>query len=655
MNKKILVLLTLQLFVSALFGQDISGKWYEIEVSDANLEINIDQDKEGYSGTFSTERKNWINIANAPIDNIIVKKDSLLFDLTRTGFTYNYKLRLDDESKTYKGFSFYRSRPIVAVTFSRTPIERDLSIQAVSEQTPTRQDSLRGSITPERAWWDLTYYDLYMSVDIKSRSINGSNTIYYKVLKSNDRMQIDLQDPMNITKITQKGKALSFTKEGNAYFIQLNQKQKVGDLNQIKVFYEGVPREAPRAPWDGGFSWEEDANGKPHVYTSCQGEGASLWWPNKDHMYDEVDSMAFSINVPEDLMAVANGRLRSSENKSDSTITFNWFVSNPINNYGVSLNIADYAHFSEKYAGMNGELDCDYYVLKENLEKAKVQFKQVPMMLEAFEHWFGPFPFYEDGYKLVEGVGMEHQSAIGYSRYPKLIDAQDASPSTWGRTFDYLIIHESGHEWFANNITYKDMADMWVHEGFTCYSESLFLEYHYGKKAANEYLMEMRKSRVRNDKAIIGDYDINDDDYSGDIYNKSAVILHTLRQVINDDEKWRSILKGLNEEFALQTVITKDIEDYIANSVGMNLTSFWDQYLRTIQIPTLEYYMDEDKLAYRWINTVPGFDMPVKIIIDQEEKWIRPKTNWTQDFIEIKDPQLKIDPNFYVAELNSEK
>ena len=308
-------------------------------------------------------------------------------------------------------------------------------------------------------------------------------------------MQIDLQEPMKITSVEFEGKKLDFIREGNAYFIKIESDQHEGDINYLKINYEGFPKEAVRAPWDGGLSWKKDINGNHFVATSCQGLGASVWWPNKDHMYDEVDSMLISVNVPKKLTNVSNGRLRSVE-EFENTKTFNWFVSNPINNYGVNINIGDYVKFSEIYDGEKGKLDIDSYVLSYNLEKAKNQFKQVPMMIEAFEYWFGPYPFYEDSFKIVEVpyLGMEHQSSITYgNEFKNGYLGRDLSGTGWGLKFDYIIIHEGGHEWFANNITYKDIADMWIHEGFTCYSENLYLDYFFGVEAASEYVIGTRR------------------------------------------------------------------------------------------------------------------------------------------------------------------
>ena len=454
----------------------------------------------------------------------------------------------------------------------------------------TRQDTLRGTITAEREWWDLNYYHLDIKVDPEERSIKGSNTVGYTVLKSNKLMQIDLQEPMKITAVYQKNKPLKFTREGNAYFIELKQKQKAGKVNYITIEYEGKPKVAVRAPWDGGLSWEKDNNGIDFIATSCQGLGASVWWPNKDHMYDEVDSMLMSVNVPKHLINVSNGRLRKVIEKDDNTKTYEWFVANPINNYGVNINIGDYVNFSEKYNGEKGILDLDYYVLRDNLEKAKEQFKQVPMMLDAFEHWFGPYPFYEDSFKVVEVpyLGMEHQSSITYgNKYMQGYLGRDLSRTGWGLKFDYIIIHEAGHEWFANNITYIDIADMWVHEGFTCYSENLYVDYHFGKEASADYVIGTRRG-IRNRRPIIGPYNVNREG-SGDMYSKGANILHTLRQIAKDDEKWRQILRGLNKEFYHQTVTSKQVEEYISDNIGFDLKYVFDQYLFRSSVPSAAY------------------------------------------------------------------
>jgi len=509
----------------------------------------------------------------------------------------------------------------------------------------TKQDTLRGSITPERAWWDLTYYHLDIAVDLDNKFIKGSNTIEYKVLEPNKKLQVDLQSPLKITKVEQNGKELTFSSEGSAHFINLIDKQRKGKINSVKVYYEGNPKEAVRAPWDGGLSWTRDSNGKHFAATSCQGIGASIWWPNKDHMYDEVDSMLISVNVPKGLMNISNGRLKKIEEFED-TNTYHWYVSNPINNYGVNINIGDYVEFSEVYEGEKGKLDMIYYVLRDNIERAKTQFKDAVKMMDAFEYWFGPYPFYEDSFKIVEVpyLGMEHQSSITYgNKYMKGYLGRDLSRTGWGLKFDYIIIHEAGHEWFANNITYKDIADMWIHESFTTYSENLFLDYHYGKEASSEYVIGTRAG-ISNSAPMIGPYGVNQ--RGSDIYSKGANVLHTIRQIANSDEKWRRILRGLNKDFYHQTVETKQIENYISDKMGYDLSTFFDQYLRTTNIPVFEYKLNDGLLEYKWTNVVDGFKMPVEVFVGDEKIRLNP-TQETKS-IDVKSEKISLDKNYYV-------
>ncbi|MDC0909546.1 M1 family metallopeptidase [Flavobacteriaceae bacterium] len=509
-----------------------------------------------------------------------------------------------------------------------------------------RQDTLRGSITAERSWWDLNYYHLDISVNPEKKYIEGSNLVYYTVLNSNNVLQIDLQEPLELLMAKQEGEKLEIQKEGNAYFITLKKDQILGSLEKIKLFYKGNPREAVNAPWDGGISWEKDDNGNHFIASSCQGLGASVWWPNKDHMYDEVDSMKISVNVPKGLTNVSNGRLLEIEEKLDSN-TFHWFVNNPINNYGVNINIGDYVSFSEVYNGENGNLDLDYFVLSYNLDKAKEHFKEVPKMLDAFEHWFGPYPFYDDGYKIVQTpyLGMEHQSSITYgNKFMKGYLGRDLSRTGWGMKFDYIIIHESGHEWFANNITYKDIADMWIHEGFTTYSENLYLDYHYGQQASSEYVIGTRRG-ISNTKTIIGKYDVNREG-SGDMYSKGANLLHTIRAICGDDEKWRNILRGLNKEFYHKTVTTNEIENYISKSMNVDLSKVFNQYLRDVRIPIFEYEINEGELKYRWSNVIPGFDMPLDVILDNKSIKLFPLIDWK--YLKTIEGNLEINKNYYV-------
>ncbi|WP_339875594.1 M1 family metallopeptidase [uncultured Algoriphagus sp.] len=519
----------------------------------------------------------------------------------------------------------------------------------------TRQDTLRGTITPERAWWDLQYYHLEVKVDPETKSLSGKNTVRYKVLEDAKRMQIDLQAPMQLTKAVQDGIELEIEHEGNAHFITMKASQKVGEEKEVILTFSGTPVEAVRPPWDGGLTWKKDSNGLPFIANSNQGLGASIWWPNKDHMYDETDQgVLMSVTVPENLMDVSNGRLIGTDHDKDAkTKTYHWEVKNPINNYGININVGDYVHFGEKYKGEKGELDMDYYVLRENLKKAKKQFADAARMMEAFEHWFGPYPFYEDSYKLVEApyLGMEHQSSVTYgNEYENGYLGRDLSGTGWGLKFDFIIIHESGHEWFANNITYRDIADMWVHEGFTSYSENLFLDYFYGKEAGSAYTLGLRKG-IKNDIPVIGTYGVNQEG-SGDMYNKGHNMLHMIRQIVNDDEKWRSILRGLNSEFYHKTVTTRQIENYISQKAGIDLSPVFDQYLRDIRIPIFSYYLEEGKLFYRWENVIDGFDMPVKIYVDGKEMVLKPTQGWQSVDVSQKNAEIIVDKDYYVGSMN---
>ena len=529
------------------------------------------------------------------------------------------------------------------------------SIQIVAQEDFTKADKLRGSINDERSWFDVQHYDLSVEVFPESKSIEGTNVITYTVLDANSVMQIDLQAPMKVDKITQNGKKLKYKiKEDNFYFVKLKEKQQKGAENQITVTFSGTPIEAANAPWDGGLTWKKDENGTDFIASANQGIGASVWWPCKDHPSDEPDTgVNLAITTPANLMGVGNGRLISEVDNED-TKTYNWQVTQPINNYGVNVNVGDYVHFGYKHEGLKGMLDVDYYVLSSNLEKAKEQFKQVPMMLNAFEYWFGPYPFYEDSFRLVEApyLGMEHQSSVTYGNgYQNGYLGNDLSGSGWGLRFDFIIIHEAGHEWFANSITNSDIADMWIHEGFTAYSENLYLDYNFSKEAASEYVIGTRRI-INNDRPIIGTYGM-DHEGSSDMYYKGANILHTLRQLVEDDKKWRDILRGLNKDFYHQIVTSKQVEEYLSEQSGIDLTQFWEQYLRTTMIPKLEYKQTSfNEIKFRYVDIVDSFDMPVIAVINGKDQWLQPNAEWKsyENMGDIKSLEIKAD--FYI---NSEK
>lgn len=514
----------------------------------------------------------------------------------------------------------------------------------------TRADSLRGYVTPERAWWDVTHYNIQVRFDFDNRRISGSNRISYKVLATPAKeMQIDLQVGLEIDSIVLDQQQLVYRRDGNAFFVSVPSGQDIGTINTIEIFYQGVPRPALRPPWDGGVIWSKDKNDNPWISVACQGLGASVWYPCKDHQGDEPDSASVSMIVPEQLQAVANGRFREKKDLGDGWSMYTWAVVNPINNYNIIPYIGKYVHWNEVFQGEKGALDCDYWVLDYNEAKARKQFQQVSTMLKCFENWFGPYPFYEDGYKLVESphLGMEHQSAVAYGNgFINGYRGNDLSETGWGLKWDFIIVHESGHEWFGNNITTKDVADMWVHEGFTNYSETLFTDCQYGKEAGNDYVIGTRK-RIQNDIPIQGNYDVNQEG-SGDMYYKGGNMVHMIRQIINDDALFRQLLRGMNQNFYHQTVTGKQVEAYISKTSGINFSKLFDQYVRSTQIPSFEYKLSGKKLQYRWTNCIDGFDMPLKIKADTA-LWLKPTTGWKT--LKLKSSPkngIQVDRNFYV-------
>lgn len=517
------------------------------------------------------------------------------------------------------------------------------------QQAFTHQDSLRGSITKERAWWDVIRYKVAVKPDYNNKTIQGRTVIIFKTLKAGRTLQIDLQQPMQIDSAALENKeAVKITRDGNAYFIELGRTLPAGDTFNVVINYSGKPREAVNPPWDGGWIWKRDQKGRPWMSVACQGLGASVWYPCKDHQSDEPENGAvLSMTVPDSLVAIGNGRLIETKSAGAGLTQYTYAVKNPINNYNLIPYIGKYVHWHETYAGEKGNLDLDYWVLDYELEKAKKQFQQVPKMLKCFEHWFGPYPFYEDGYKLIQSphLGMEHQSAVAYgNQFMNGYLGNDLSRSGWGLKWDFIIIHESGHEWFANNITTKDIADMWVHEGFTNYSETIYTGYEYGLEAGTDYVVGIRAT-IQNDKPIIGPYGVNQEG-SGDMYNKGGNLLHIIRQLVNDEEKFRSILRGLNKTFYHKTVTSKEVEDYICKTSGIDLTKVFDQYLRTTKIPVLEYKVTNGKLEYHWTNCEKGFAMKLKLKngtwISPTEKWQSLKGSWKAEDV------LEADRNFYI-------
>ncbi|MDE3253230.1 MAG: M1 family metallopeptidase [Bacteroidota bacterium] len=525
----------------------------------------------------------------------------------------------------------------------------------------THQDTLRGSLNPERTWWDVMYYAIAVEPDYANKTIQGTVDIDFKVLSAGNVMQIDLQEPMELDKATLGDKALQFVREGNAYHVSIPQKLTMGSIQSLTLAFSGHPRVAVRPPWDGGWIFTKDKMGRPWMSVACQGLGASVWYPCKDHQSDEPDKGAtLRITVADTLVAVGNGRLEKTIPQKNGKITYVWKVVNPINNYNIIPYIGKYVNWQETFNGEKGKLDCSYWVLDYDLTKAKEQFKQAPLMLKCFEYWMGPYPFYEDSYKLVEAphLGMEHQSAVAYgNQFMNGYLGRDLSGTGWGLKWDFIIVHESGHEWFANNITSKDLADMWIHEGFTNYSETLYTECQSGKEAANEYNYGTRKG-IRNDVPIIAPYGVNKQG-SGDMYPKSGNMLQSIRHAMNNDEHFRQLLRYLNKKFYHSTVTTEDIQSVVSDYFGSSVQKIFDQYLRTTQIPVLEYKLaDNDrKLSFRYTHCVDGFNLPI-VLNNGSQSWeIKPESHeWKEITLKADDlakfPLDSIEKNYYVTVKN---
>ena len=519
--------------------------------------------------------------------------------------------------------------------------------QMFEDPKPTKVDTIKGSNTEFRNFWDVKKYDIVLEPNFEAKSIKGSNKISLTIKKDivNPVFQIDLQQPMKADKVTANFPIVDKKTDGDFIFISTKKKFKKGEKYTIDIDYSGNPVIAKYAPWDGGWMFTKDKNGNPWMTAADEGIGASIWLPVKDIWSDEPDNgITFKIITPKDLVGVGNGKLIKEENLGDKK-SWLWEVKSPINDYSIIPSIGKYVNFKDTFDGEKGKLDLDYWVLDYNLDKAKKQFEQVKPMMKAFEHWFGPYPFYEDSYKLVESphLGMEHQSNVAYgNKYQNGYLGRDLSGTGIGLKWDYIIIHETGHEWFANNITAKDQADMWIHESFTTYSETLFVDYVFGKADGNKYLQGLR-GNIQNDKPIIGTYGIRNEG-SGDMYPKGANMIHTIRQVINNDEKFRQILRGLNKDFYHQTVTASQIQNYFSEKSGIDLSSIFNQYLRTTKIPTLEYKQNGNQLTYKWTNVVPNLKLPIRLADGQELK----PTEQNQTTTLKSDKPVEFNKNYYI-------
>ena len=502
----------------------------------------------------------------------------------------------------------------------------------------TEADTLRGSLNPRRTWWNVLRYDIVVQPDLARKTIIGNNRITFSIEKPSAEMQIDLQQPMQIDSIVwnyDKGSALPFTRSGNIAIVSFPSFPKNLKESSITLYFSGKPVIAVRPPWDGGWIWARDEMGNPWITVACQGLGASVWYPCKDHQSDEPDQGAtLTMVVPQNLTGIANGRLIREQVMQPGLKSYTWEVKNPINNYNLIPYIGKYSLFTDTLVGEKGKLDLSYWVLEDHVEQAKKQFVQVKSMLRAFEYWMGPYPFYEDGYKLVESphLGMEHQSAIAYgNKFMNGYLGFDLSQSGWGTKWDYIIVHESGHEWFANNITSNDIADMWIHEGYTTYTETLYTEYLFGKQAGNEYNYGIRQN-IENKIPIIGYYGVNKEG-SGDMYPKTANMIHSIRHAMNNDSLFRAYLRELNKVFYHAQVDYADIERVTNRFTGWSVQTIFRQYLTTTQIPQFTYALSADGLTlfYRWENCLEGFDLPVWVNTPTESVQLLAKAGrWQQ-------------------------
>lgn len=537
---------------------------------------------------------------------------------------------------------------LVCIVFALIPF------QGLAQSGFTKADTLRGSLSRERSCYDVRFYELDLRVDPDKQWISGSNRIHFDVKEETKRLQIDLFPELQINSVRDgSGKKLRFSREGHAVFVDWSSRLKAGEKAVMEISYQGNPKVAVNPPWDGGVSWGKDVRGEPWVVVTCQNLGASVWWPNKDHQTEEPDSMRIAITVPPGLMNVSNGRLRDTTALADGWVRFDWFVSNPINNYSVTMNIGRYVHFQDWYVGADGDsLSLDYYVMPENLDKARAQFLQVQPMLACFEEHFGPYPFPEDGFKLVESPhpGMEHQSAIAYGNhfengYRGHFGSEEAK---W---FDFIIIHETAHEWFGNSLTAKDIADMWIHESFGTYMEAVYVECLYGYDAASRY-MEGKKEEVLLDRPVVGAYGVQQEG-SRDMYPKGALMLHTLRQVVGNDRKWWDALRKLAVSYRHRHLDYEELTRFLSIELGADYSPFFRQYLKEVALPVLHLRWkgkgETGRLEYRWETNSPRFELPVRITLDGEKRMLYATENWKAlSMRKEARPQIASDPNWYI-------
>jgi aminopeptidase N len=515
---------------------------------------------------------------------------------------------------------------------------------------PTRYDMLRGAYGPYRANNDLLYYHLDIRVDPDKQWVSGKNTIRFKMLKDGTRIQLDLRDTLNIDKILMGAKTLKYERDTGAVFVDFPETLHAGQVYSIDFYYSGHPEETGRF---GGMTFKKDPSGHVWINTACEGTGASMWWPDKDQWKDEVESMDISVAIPNDLVDVSNGKFVGKTDLGDGYTRWDWHVHYPINNYDVALNIGNYVHFSDQL----GELPMDFYVLPEDLDKAKIQFAQAKGMIEAYRHYFGEYPFIKDGYKLVEApyLGMEHQSAVAYGNgFKNGYMGRDWTGVGISLRFDFIIIHESGHEWFGNSITAQDSSDMWIHEGWTTYLEALYVEYRWGHDDALKYLGGL-KPKVVGLRPIVAERGVNAEP-TQDQYFKGALMINTLRSVVNDDAKWWALLHDFYQHFKYQNIMTEDVVAWFNLHTGMNLTPIFDQYLRHVAIPRLELLFGEapGMVMYKWDADEDSFAMPVRVGMPEHWQIIHPTTKWQSMQTPLSKDDLKVATDLYYVDVNKQ-
>jgi len=507
----------------------------------------------------------------------------------------------------------------------------------------TKADILRGEYSRYRANNDLLYYHLDIRIDPAKKTVSGKNTIRFKMLKDDNRIQLDLHAALAIDRILLGETHLKHERDSGAVFVDFPETLTAGREVAIDFYYHGTPAQGGRF---GGFTFGKDPKGRPWIYTSCEGQGASVWWPNKDQWRDKVESMDISVTIPNGLVDVSNGKFVGKKDLGDGFTRWDWHVSYPINNYNVSVNIGAYKHFSDKYK----DLDLDFYALPEDLERAKTQFAQTKGMLEAFEHYFGEYPFKRDGYKLIQVpyAGMEHQSAVTYGNlFKNGYLGRDWTGVGISPRFDFIIIHESGHEWFGNSVSAADRADMWIHEGWTTYLESLYVEYHWGKADALKYLSGYKKM-VKNKQPIVLNRGINAFP-SQDQYFKGALFINTLRSIVDDDKRWEKLIKDFYQNFKYQTIMTEDVVTFFNKQTGKNLSPIFNQYLRHAALPVLELKFDETKneVAYRWKADEKDFAMPIRVGATDKWQIITPTAEWQTLKSPLRKDQFEVATDLY--------